>query len=262
MSDGSARDAIGVDLDGHVAIVELRRPPHNFLDTAVVRELADRVGALDRDDGCRVILLASQGSAFCAGGDFSRGEHAPVVPRSGERDPLHDAAARLFDCGKPMVAAVHGAAVGGGLGLAMAADFRVTCPQARFAAVFNRLGVHPGFGLSVTLPRAIGAQRAELLFYTGRRVGGEEAVAIGMADLLVPQQQVRAAALELAREIACSAPLAVRSTRATMRAGLAERVRSAMAHEVSEQAWQYRTEDFREGVAAMAARRPPAFKGR
>lgn len=262
MSEGSARDAIGVDLDGHVAIVELRRPPHNFLDAALVRELADRIDALDRDDACRAIVLASQGSAFCAGGDFSRDAHAPVAVRSGERDPLHDAAARLFDCGKPMIAAVHGAAVGGGLGLAMAADFRVTCPQARFAAVFNRLGIHPGFGLSVTLPRAIGAQRAELLFYTARRIGGEEAVSIGMADLLVPQEQVRAAALGLAREIAGSAPLAVRSTRATMRAGLAAQVRRAMAREVAEQDWQYRTEDFREGVAAMAERRPPAFKGR
>src|SRR6185295_19131864 len=108
------------------------------------------------------------------------------------------------------------------------ADFRITCAEARFSANFNRLGFHPGFGLSVTLPRLVGVQQAALLLYTGRRIGGQEAQRIGLADLLVAQDQVRTRAIELAREIAASAPLAVQSTRATVRAGLVEQIRVAV----------------------------------
>src|SRR5262249_59498352 len=107
---------------------------------------------------------------------------------------------------KPIIAAVHGPAVGGGLGLAMAADFRVTCPEARFCANFTRLGFHPGFGLTVTLPAVIGETKAALMFYTSRRMSGEEAYAIGLADVLVPQDQVRDAAIKLAPEIRENSP--------------------------------------------------------
>ncbi|MEK9721373.1 MAG: enoyl-CoA hydratase/isomerase family protein, partial [Quisquiliibacterium sp.] len=135
-------------------------------------------------------------------------------------------------------------------------------PEARFTANFNRLGFHPGFGLSVTLPRVIGIQQASMLFYTGKRIGGEQAHEIGLVDLLVPQEQLRAEALSLAQEIALSAPIAVLSTRATLRAGLAEAVRQITVREGAEQVRQFRTEDFKEGVAAMAERRAPQFKGR
>ena len=157
---------------------------------------------------------------------------------------------------------MHGPAVGGGLGLSLVADFRVTCAEARFSANFTRLGFHPGFALTYTLPRLIGVQKAALMFYTGRRLGGEEAVAIGLADVLVTQAEVREEALKLAGEIAVSAPLAVVSTRTTLRTGLVEQVRRAVAREGSEQSWQRQTEDFKEGIAAMAARRVPQFQGK
>src|SRR5262249_24101745 len=137
-----------------------------------------------------------------------------------------------------------------------------TCQEARFSANFNRLGFHPGFGLTVTLPRIVGAQQAALMFYTGRRISGDEAVRIGLADLLVPQAEVRSAAQALALEIAQSAPLAVISTRETMRRGLAEAVDAATGRELVEQDWLRRTEDCREGIKAMADRRLPDFKGR
>ena len=111
---------------------------------------------------------------------------------------LYQQAVRLFRTKKPVVAAVQGAAVGGGLGLSLVADFRVASPDSRFTANFNRLGFHPGFGLSITLPRVVGPQKAALLFYTGRRIDGNEAHAIGLVDVLVPQDELRAAALSLA----------------------------------------------------------------
>lgn len=246
------------EYEGHVALVELRRAPHNFVDVTLMTELADTFQELDSDANCRAIVLASDGRSFCAGADFN----APADGKNRDPSAFYVQAMRLFRTSKPVVAAVHGAAVGAGLGLAVAADFRVTCKQARFSANFNRLGFHPGFGLSLTLPRLIGDQRAALLFYTGRRIDGEEAVRIGLADVLTEETHVRQAALALAREIAGSAPLAVKSTRAWLRRSLADAVIAANQFECEVQKDQYRTEDFREGVKAMTERREPVFLGR
>ncbi len=161
----------------------------------------------------------------------------------------------------PIVAAVQGAAIGGGLGLALAADFRVAAPEARFSANFARLGFHQGFGLSVTLPALVGQQRAAELLYTGRRVPGDEAVAIGLADRSAPLGEVRDAAIAFAAEIAASAPLAVASIRETLRGDLADRVVVATERELAEQTRLRATDDFAEGARAMAQRRTPDFTG-
>ncbi len=260
---------IGVEMDGHVATIEIRRPPHNFFDVALIQEIATALEGLDENGEIRVVVLAAQGKSFCAGANFGDGS---TLDKEGQRPgELNREAAvkhlylegnRLFRTKKPIIAAVHGAAVGGGLGLAMVADFRVTCPQARFAANFTRLGFHPGFGLTVTLPAVIGATKAALMFYTSRRVTGEDAYAMGLADVLVPQTELRNAALKLAAEITENSPLGLIATRATMRGDLAERVLRATEHELVEQTQLRRTADFKEGVAAVAERRLPNFSGR
>ncbi len=260
---------IAVDKTGHVALIEIRRPPNNFFDIALIQEIAGALEALDEDVNCRAVVLAAQGKAFCAGANFGDGS---TLNKDGQRpgelnrdqavQHLYIEGNRLFRTKKPIVAAVHGAAVGGGLGLAMTADFRVACPETRFAANFTRLGFHPGFGLTVTLPAVIGPTKAALMFYTSRRVTGEEAHTIGLADILVPQDQVRTAAMTFAAEIAENSPLGLISTRATMRAGLADRVRAATEHELKEQSWLRKTDDFKEGVKATAERRLPNFTGR
>jgi enoyl-CoA hydratase/carnithine racemase len=258
---------IGVEKSGHVALVEIRRPPNNFFDIPLINEIATAFEALDDDADCRALVLAAQGKAFCAGANFGDGS---LLDREGARPgerapgvaPLYAEGNRLFRTKKPIVAAVHGAAVGGGLGLAMVADFRVTCLEARFCANFTRLGFHPGFGLTVTLPAVIGPTKAALLFYTSRRVPGAEAYAMGLADVLVPQDQVRTVALSLAAEIAENSPLGLVATRATLRGDLADRVRAATDHELEEQNRLRKTDDFKEGVKAMAERRVPAFVNR
>jgi enoyl-CoA hydratase/carnithine racemase len=256
---------IGVEKTGHVALVEIRRPPNNFFDIALIKEIAEAFEALDADADCRALVLAAQGKAFCAGANFGDGDSDGGALLSGPRPGaahLYIEGNRLFRTRKPIVAAVHGAAVGGGLGLAMVADFRVTCAEARFCANFTRLGFHPGFGLTVTLPAVIGPTKAALMFYTSRRVRGDEAHAMGLADALVPQGEVRATALALAAEIAENSPLGLIATRATMRGNLADRVRAATEHELAEQTRLRQTEDFKEGVNAMAERRVPAFTSR
>lgn len=255
---------IGVETHGHVTLIEIRRPPLNFFDLALIRQIADALDALDKDIECRAVVLASQGKAFCAGANFNRpaGFAGDAASGDGTTGDLYREAVRIFSNKKPIVAAVQGAAIGGGLGLAVSADFRVTCPEARFAANFTRLGFHPGFGLTVTLPELIGRNNAELMFYTSRRVTGEEACKMGLANVLVPQDQVRAEAFKLAQEIAENSPLGLMSTRATLRAGLAERVKRQTDHELAEQTWLRQTEDHSEGIKATEERRTPNFKGR
>ncbi|MGB6860967.1 MAG: enoyl-CoA hydratase/isomerase family protein [Pseudolabrys sp.] len=258
---------IGIEKTGHVALVEIRRPPNNFFDIPLIKDIAGAFESFDEDSNIRAIVLAAQGKAFCAGANFGDGSTLDAQGRRSNEPgpgvaPLYIEGNRLFRTKKPIIAAVHGAAVGGGLGLAMVADFRVTCPEARFCANFTRLGFHPGFGLTVTLPAVIGETKAALMFYTSRRVPGDEAYAMGLADVLVRQDQVRDAAIKLAAEIGENSPLGLIATRMTMRGGIADRVREATDHELEEQTRLRKTDDFREGVKSVSERRLPDFKGR
>lgn len=246
-----------------VATVEIHRPPDNFFDVALIRSLADAYEVLDAGGRCRAILLCSEGRHFCAGADFS-GRSQAETPQAGPSGAgqLYEEAARLVGAGVPVVAAVQGAAIGGGLGLACTADFRVACPEARLSANFARLGFHHGFGLSVTLPAIVGQQHAFDLLYTGRRVPGDQAFRMGLCDRLASAEDLRDAARGLATEIATSAPLAVRSIRETLRGGLVERFRAATDHELAEQDRLRKTSDWVEGIRAATERRAPRFEGR
>src|SRR5262245_10950207 len=218
---------IAIEKRGHVALVEIRRPPNNFFDIPLIKEIASAFETFDEDGNIRAVVLAAQGKAFCAGANFGDGAARDAQGRRRYDPvpgvaPLNIEANRLFRTKKPIIAAVHGAAVGGGLGLAMVADFRVTCPEARFCANFTRLGFHPGFGLTVTLPAVIGETKDAHMYYHTSCVSVEEAYAMGLAEMLVAQDQVRSAAQNLAAEIAENAPLGLIATRATLRAGLAD----------------------------------------
>lgn len=254
-------DSIKVTVDGPVAVVTIDNPPNNHVSVELMRNLADAFEAIDADLTLRASVLQSEGKAFCAGADFA----TPGDSIGGGMDgvqQLYAQAIRLFSAEKPIVAAVQGAAVGAGLGLALVADFRVAAPEARFAANFVKLAFHPGFGLTHTLPRLVGEQKAALMFLTGRRVKAEEGLPWGLVDEVVPLPELRAAALRLAQEIAENAPLAVVATRKTLRGDLAAAVKAQTVHEHAEQAKLRTTEDFKEGVRAVAERRPGNWLGR
>ncbi len=245
--------------DDFVAEVEIHRPPNNFFDAKLIRSLADAYEHL-QGGACRAIVLCSEGKHFCAGADFHGESDAEALPEEGAAD-LYSEAVRLFRAELPVVAAVQGAAIGGGLGVACSADFRVAAPEARFAANFSRLGFHQGFGLSVTLPAIVGQQAALDLLYTGRRITGEKAAALGLVDRLVPLDDLRAEARALAGDIAAAAPLAVRSIRRTLRGHLPDEIARITRHEDEEQKRLRTTSDFAEGTRASLERREPRFTG-
>jgi 2-(1,2-epoxy-1,2-dihydrophenyl)acetyl-CoA isomerase len=245
----------------HVATVEFERGARNHFDAALIAGLADTFERLDADVDARAIVLCSAGRHFCAGADLPGALSGAEQAVAGSTGSLYEEAVRLFAARTPIVAAVQGAAVGGGLGLALVADFRVAGPSTRFIANFSRLGLHQGFGITVTLPAVVGTQRAQEMLYTGRAVAGEEAARFGLCDRLAADDAVRSTAHALAAEIAASAPLAVVSIRQTLRGDLADRVRAATAREQAEQIKLAATADFAEGVSATAERREPRFTG-
>jgi 2-(1,2-epoxy-1,2-dihydrophenyl)acetyl-CoA isomerase len=238
----------------HVGVVRLNRPPNNYFDTALIVAVAEAYEELDRSGWCRAIVLGSAGRHFCAGLDFAANAGQDIAA-------LYSAALRLFAAPLPVVAAVQGAAIGGGCGLALSADFRVATAQSRFSTNFSRLGFHHGFALTVTLPAAVGGQAAADLLFSGRRVRGEQALALGLCDRLAGEDDLLAQAIAYAGELAAAGPLALRSIRATLRSGLVEKARLAMEHEYAEQTRLRDTADFAEGLRAAAEMRDPVFRG-
>ena len=260
---------IEVSIDDYVALVEIQRPPNNFFDQSLIAQIADAFEELDETSACRVVILASQGKVFCAGANFGTGQD----DGSGSDDfteegfqnstgKIYQEGVRLFRNKKPIIGIIQGAAIGGGLGLSLVPDFRIGSPAARFGANFVKLGLHQGFGTTISLPRVVGTQNAHQMMLTGRRVSGTEALDIGLLDMLVDDDELRPTAFSLAQEIAANAPLAVMSVRATMRAGLEDAVATATEHELKEQQWLRATEDAYEGIRAVSERRPGNFIGR
>lgn len=256
----TSTEDLGIERDGAVAVIELRRPPHNFFDLDLITRVADACEAFDADPEVRAVVLRAQGKSFSAGANLANKDAPDAVPVHPQRHTYREAL-RIFRTGKPIVAAVHGAAIGGGLGLALVADFRVACPETRLSANFTKLGFHPGFGLTATLPWLIGRQNTALMFYTSRTIDGPSALSMGLVDQIVPQAEVHGAAMALAQELASVGPLALRATRATHRRGLLPEIEMALEREMTEQAWLGKTTDFQEGLAAVRERREPRFTG-
>ncbi|GAA3254848.1 enoyl-CoA hydratase/isomerase family protein [Sphingomonas yabuuchiae] len=223
--------------------------------------MAEAFDDADSDPAIRAILLRSEGRVFCAGADLVHANPVAEPLPPGERSPFYMAAARLFGVATPVVAAVQGAAVGAGLGLALVADFRIATPEARFVANFVQLGLHPGFGISAVLERVIGRQRAAMMLLTGRRIRGDEAERWGWSTSWCRPMRWRRP--HWPWHMRSQPPRRWRWHRRGARSGdLRALVETATDHELAEQAKLMRTEDFAEGVRAVTERRPGRFVGR
>lgn len=248
--------AINITSENHVYTVALSNGRFNHLDLNILKELHGILNELSHNDDCRAIILSSKADCFCAGADFRSVEGQIDIASVKE---FYSVAKNLFLCKKPIIAAINGAAIGAGLGLALVADFRVAGDGARFSANFTRLGIHPGFAVDFTLPRVVGRQNAAKLMYTSTRINAEQAYKIGLVDELA--EDVMKSARDLAEDIAASAPNAVQTLHETLRIGLYEGVRKSLERSVSLQEPQFKMKDFVEGVTAMSQRRIPVFIG-
>ncbi len=248
-------------LDGMIAVVEIRRPPNNFFDVPLIRAIAGVYAELDQDPECRAIVLCSEGKHFCAGADFrSSANGANTDPENPGRH-LYDEAVRLWESTTPVVAAVQGAAVGGGVGLALSADFRVMADDARFSMNFARLGSHQGFALSETSsPRSVVRRLSNCCSSAGPctpRRHRRSAYPIGS---LRPRRSGPKRSSSRARSLT-RPPLSVSAIRRTLRGDLVTRVAAALALEKREQDLLRGTADRNEGIRASLEHREPRFIG-
>ena len=255
----TTNNELNYSIKKHTAYIKINRPPNNYFDESLIESIADILDNLDKEIMCRSIILYSEGKNFCAGADFSKSN---FIEGENIYENLYKQALRLFKTSKPIIAIVQGAAIGGGLGLALSADFRITCKEARFSANFGKLGFHQGFGTSVTLPRIIGNQQAKLLLLTSRRINGEEACKIGLADIITDKNLLMEKAEELANEINTSGPLGIMAIRNTLNDGLVEEISKVVIKEAYEQNRLRGTKDFKEGINASINRREANFTGK
>jgi enoyl-CoA hydratase/carnithine racemase len=266
VSAGSAPGvAVAYRRDGDVGVISLERPDNRNSMTLELLDAFAVASAAARADGeARCVVVTGSGSCFSAGADVKaqvqRGAEARLP---NERSyAMYEPFLSVLDIEVPVIAAMNGHAIGGGFGLALLCDIRIASRTARYGANFCRLGLSSGLGISYLLPRIVGASRAAELPYTGRLMSGDEIVQVGLASRAVDGEAVLPAALELAREIAASAPLAVRATKRALSDGLDWDVRRAAWRESFAQAATVASDDFQEGVAALLQKRPPRFSGK
>ena len=248
-------------INAHVGEIRFAKPPHNFACPELLRQIADAIDAFDRNVEVRCILLHSEGKSFCAGADLAGNEAITTGSGMDSIARLYDQAYRILSRQKPMIAAIQGAAIGAGLGLALSADFRIAAPAARFSANFTRLGFHPGFALTQTLPRVVGPQHAAWMMLSSERTKPDDALAWGLVDRLAGQDSLLVEARAMAAELAANAPLALVAVRKTLVADFAETAKAAMRHEHEQQSILKRTTDYEEGVASVFERREARFTG-
>jgi len=248
---------LDIALKSYTAYIKINRPPHNYFDSHLISQIADFLEEMDKNDDCRSIILYSEGKNFCAGANF----YESTFSKGGNvYSNLYKQAIRLFKTKKPIIAIIQGAAVGGGLGLALAADFRIACEESRFSANFAKLGFHHGFGTTITLPKIIGYQKAKLMLLTSIRLKGKESFEIGLADYFVDKNKLMNKAKELSKLINTSGPLGIESIRNTINQGLSEEISKAVIREATEQNRLKDTQDFKEGIKASMNRKEPNFK--
>jgi enoyl-CoA hydratase/carnithine racemase len=255
-------EAVRYSVHGQVGVITLDRPDNrNSMTGELLDAFATTSAAARADSAIRCVVITGTGTCFSAGADFKS-----IVQRAGgaphERSyAMYAPFLSLLDLEVPIVGALNGHAIGGGFGLALQCDVRVGAREAKYGANFVRLGLGPGMAISYMLPRIAGVARASELLLTGRLVDGAEAERIGILNYALEAADVLARAMEIANEIASAAPLAVRATKAAIRRGLELHVREAAAAESYAQAETLATDDAREGIAALLAKRAPHFTG-
>jgi enoyl-CoA hydratase len=256
-------ETILVEREGRVAILTINRPDKlNALNDQVRNDMLEILGQIEHDDGIGVVVLTGAGEkSFIAGADI--GEFAGRTPfdqRHAMRSP------RIFDVmasyPKPVIAMINGFCLGGGCELAMSCDLRIASEKARFGQPEINLGLIPGGGGTQRMPRLVGAGHALRLILTGEMIGAAEAKEIGLVEMVVPAEELRAKTLELANKIASKSPLTVKVAKEAVRASERLAIEEGIAYERDLFCLCFSTADKEEGVRAFLEKRPAQWTGR
>jgi enoyl-CoA hydratase/carnithine racemase len=256
-------DHVRVEIEGQTALLTIDNPPVNAISWPVRQEIRQALEALEANDGVRVVIVTGAGEKiFVAGADIS--EFPPLRYQTGrERNqrnrPWWDYVAGFP---KPVVAAINGHALGGGLELALACDIRIAASNARLGLPEVSLGIMPGGGGTQRLLRLVGPGLAKLLIFTADQVTAEEAQRRGLVEKAVPQEQLLRECRAIAERIISRAPLSVRMAKEAINAGLERPLSEGLDYEMECFARLMDTEDKNEGVAAFLEKRAPVWKGR
>lgn len=252
---------IRLEIADGIGTIRLERPPMNALNTQVQEELREAATAAAGDPEVRAVVVWGGETVFAAGADineFTTVSYQHMVGRATALSGAFDAVARIP---KPVVAAVTGFALGGGCELALACDWRVVAQDAKLGQPEIKLGIIPGAGGTQRLARLVGPARAKELIFSGRMIEADEALRIGLADRVVPADQVYATALDLVRPFVTGPALALRAAKQAVDAGLSMDLAAGLALESQLFAGLFATDDRVEGTTAFVEKRKPKFTG-
>jgi 2-(1,2-epoxy-1,2-dihydrophenyl)acetyl-CoA isomerase len=253
------------DVQDGVAQITLNRPEAlNSINLDMARDLMYAVLHCGEDPKIRAVVIHGAGSQFCAGGDLkafvAKKEHLPYYLKE-VTTYLHAAVSRLIRMDPPVVAAVHGYAVGAGMGLAMACDIVIAAQSARFNMAYTRIGLTPDGSSTYFLPRIVGLRRALELTLTNRMLSAQEAFEWGIVTKVVIDEELLAQAQAFAKQLAAGAPKALGAAKRLLHSGWTETLETQMEHESQTIAAMAHTSDTHEGIAAFLEKRSPKFKG-
>jgi 2-(1,2-epoxy-1,2-dihydrophenyl)acetyl-CoA isomerase len=252
---------------GGILTLRMNRPERlNALNVPLARELAAALKRAAGDDSVRVVVLTGAGRAFCAGGDLPFLRDASERKAPGELKDLLVAGREIIltiaAMPKPVVAAINGAAAGGGMNLALACDIRIASETAVFAESFANLALYPDYGGTYFLPRLIGPGRAAELFFTGEIISAQQAERLGIVSHVYPAASFEAETVKLAERLAAAPPLPVRAAKKALREDDIAELKRVLDEENRHQLDFFMSQDCVEGIAAFFAKRKPAFQGR
>ena len=259
------------EIDEGVATITLNRPEQrNALSNELTPALRQMLLTVEADRDVRCVVITGAGRAFCSGGDVSGmgGGGAATPPPSFEdsvrrlQHGQETLALRLFDLAKPTIASLPGPAAGAGLSIALACDLRIASASAFLTTAFANIGLSGDYGGSWFMTQLIGVARAKELYYTGRRVPAADALALGLVNEVVADEQLADRTRALARSIAGGPPIAIRYMKQNLNRAVGADLRTCLAEEAERMVRCTRTEDHREAVSAFMAKRKPVFSGR